>query len=505
MPKHHPYLFVAFASSGIVMVMLALAFAYVPHPGVMNFRRAAPSAKPHVVALATNAFGSLADATAGATNAAAGGTVQAAARDMASTSNGSEGALAAPTPATPPVAGGGTVSTMTATANGKKVMPNVIVGGPVMPPYQPVTYKYVYKGDPIQAPAPQMDVYRHKAMSSLTDAPAGVLQSAGLGSIDLGSFSSVKMQNVTFVEDRDNGYVITTDFQNGTVSINQNWDRMTNNPYLCVKGVCPTVEPLTADKVPADDVLVRTANDFLSSHGVDASLYGTPVVDHSWRVYAMGGGVEVMNGVAVPDAAPAPAATKDIAPSVMPIRAPDQISIVYPYLVDGQEVVSTNGDPIGMNVSVNIRDKSVAGVYGIALQSYEKSSYATEQDMSWIMTFVERGGVYGYTDPNAKAVDVELGKPSVELASFGRQTADGTWEDLYVPSLVFPVVKKPADASWLQNSVVVPLIKDLLQEPNQPVPVPLMKAGVGGGSTGSSGSAGVVTPEVQVAPASAKR
>jgi hypothetical protein len=161
----------------------------------------------------------------------------------------------------------------------------------------------------------------------------------------------------------------------------------------------------------------------------------------------------------------------------------------------------TNGEPIGMNVAVNLRSKNVANVSGIAIESYEKSPYATEQDMSWIMTFVERGGVDGYVDPNAKKVDVELGKPSVELASFGHQTADGTWEDLYVPSLVFPVIKKPAEAPWLQNNVVVPLIKDLLQEPNRPVPVPMMKGGVGGGVSGSSGSATVSPPSIQIAPA----
>jgi len=210
-----------------------------------------------------------------------------------------------------------------------------------------------------------------------------------------------------------------------------------------------------------------------------------------------GGAEKTMNAVAASDATS----------QVMPIRAPDQITVIYPYLVDGQEVRSTNGDPIGMNVTVNLRTNTISGVWGIGIQSFDKSSYATEQDTKRIMSFVERGGLYGSADmiPNTKTVDVELGKPSIGLASFGHSTLDGRWEELYVPSLIFPVVKKPADAPWLQNNVVVPLIKDLLQEPNQPVPVPMMKGGVGGGASGSSGSAVASPPSVQIAPAPAKR
>ncbi len=335
--------------------------------------------------------------------------------------------------------------------------------------------------------------------------------------MDLSTFQSLNVQNVSFVENRDNGYVITTDFAQGMVSISENWERKTNDPYRCVNGNCPTVEPLTADQVPADEEVIRITNSFLASHGVNTSLYGKPRVDHSWKMYFAEPMMKAQDGSVTPSAATSDVATVNgasgasSAPSIMPIRAPDQISVTYPYLVEGQEVNTTNGDAVGMNVSVNLRDKSVAGVYGISMQSYDKSSYATEKDTSRIMSFVERGGVYpNYSDPNAKTVDVELGAPTVSLASFGHQV-DNRWEELYVPSLVFPVVTKPAEAPWMQNAVVIPLIKDLLVDPEVPRPIPYMMKGSVEGASGSAGSMMVVPPSapavnaVQTAPAPKKK
>jgi hypothetical protein len=492
MTKQYPYISIAFATGGIVIVVLAMTFASIPKTGVTNLRASVLGAKPHIAMLNANAFGPL-----NGVNALNGsnGTSQAVALDAASA------------PATSPSAGAGASSNgagsnsyinqkfSSATAPVPMMATNVgraeagtsgAVIEKMMPPYQPVTYRYVYKGDPITVPSDQMSVYRHSPMSSLSDASPDLLRTAGLGSMDLSTFQSMKLQNVSFVEDRDNGYVITSDFTQGMVSINENWERKTNDPYRCVNGRCPMVESLTADQVPSDEDVIRITDAFLSSHGINASLYGKPRVDHSWKMYyaepmmkATADGSVTPPSAATPDTATSAVAKPlaDPTSSAMPIRAPDQISVTYPYLIEGQEVHTTNGDSIGMNVSVNLRDKTVAGAYGISIQSYDKSSYATEKDTARIMSFVERGGVYpNYSDPNAKAVDVELGAPTVALASFGHQV-DKRWEDLYVPSLIFPVLKKPAEAPWLQNAVVIPLIKDLLVEPDVPQPTPYMLKG----------------------------
>jgi len=465
MKKYSLYLLVAFAASGVTVVMLALAFAYVPQAN-RSALRGASGPRTGIVALAANAFGSLADVSG-----VSGGTARATTLDAASGAGGGTAPTAAPS------AGMSETAEMAQpmATEVKRVSAGVGGGGGIgaMPPYEAVRYRYVYRGESLQMPAERMDVYRRKTGGALAAAPQDVLRGAGLGLMDLGSFSSMSMQNISFVENRDNGYIVTTDFQNGMVSINENWERKTDDPYRCVNGRCPIVEPLTASEVPADDDLIRTANSFLAAHGVDVSLYGAPVVDHSWRMYATMDGGPVRTADAVSAEATSVSAS-DPVPSVMPIRAPDQISITYPYLIDGQEARSSSGDPIGMSVSVNLRGTRVAGAWGIAIQSFEKSSYATEQDTARILSFVERGGLYGYVDENAKTVDVELGDPTVILASFGR-TVDDRWEELYVPSFAFPVLKKPADAPWLQNSIVVPLIKDLLVEPERPVPMPLIE------------------------------
>jgi len=488
--KHFPYISFAFATSGTVVIMIALAFAFVPDSGVVTIPRL-QSPKPNIVALASNAFGSL----AGAADQSAGARTEVA-------YDGAANAAPAPS-AVPGVQGSGSsgISSLSATAVDVKVAPSAPTRL-IAPsePYVPVRYRYVYDGEPIEAPAESMDVYRRAASPSFVRAPANILQSAGLGAANLGSFQRMQMQNVSFVEDRDDGYIVTTDFQNGTISINENWDRKTNDPYRCVNGRCPQVEPLAASAMLADAEMLRIADEFLAAHGVNLSLYGTPVVDHSWRMYVdYGGDLKASDGVAVQTIE---AVTDDRAiaekPAIMPIRAPEQVSVTYPYLVEGREIRSQSGDPVGMSVAVNVRTRAISSAWGISIQSYEKSPYATEQDTERIMSFVERGGIYTYVEPNAKIIDVELAAPSVELAVFGHQAADGRWEDLYVPSLVFPIAKKPADAPWMQNSIVIPLIKEVLVDPKDS-PIRIMKEGDVGGTVT------VAPPPVDIMPAPAAR
>ncbi len=375
---------------------------------------------------------------------------------------------------TVPLTGGGDDAT------GKLMAPSP---SGTMPVYQPTRVKYVYTGD-VPIPEGTVNVYRPRVDTASGDASSSL---SALTLLNAQKFQNLQVQNMTINEDREFGYSITFDTSYGmqSVSIYKNWQKWPNH-FVCVQNadgseVCNPSPVLTVKDIPADDELLKLADQFVQEYGIDVSRYGSPQVDMQWQT----------------DSRRDPAEAAYV---------PDEISVVYPLTLDKQEVWMEGWNArVGLRISIDLRDKKVAGASPITSQQYEASPYAVGSKEK-IQSIMEQGGTYGgygfYEEGvEVKTVEATLGEPRnvlLQISRYDDKTSTSEW--LYVPALQFPVTQKPQNEEvYVPEFVFVPLAKDLLEA----APIIMYKAinsGVGGDTTVAE-PGGVILPAVDPVPA----
>jgi hypothetical protein len=111
---------------------------------------------------------------------------------------------------------------------------------------------------------------------------------------------------------------LNIDFANGNIMLSKNWDTW---QALCVDGNCPLPVPLKEDDIPSDEELVKIGNDFLETYGLSDFYMTTPQIDKNWQIYF--------------------AEAKKISPSTA--QVPEEISLVYPQMIDGTRIYEEYG------------------------------------------------------------------------------------------------------------------------------------------------------------------
>lgn len=329
-----------------------------------------------------------------------------------------------------------------------------------MPIYEATNYKYVYNGEPLNLTEPKMDVLKKQKSESI-DLSSWV-GSLNLGLINLGSFGNAKLQYATFMQDGQDGYSISVDAINGSVSLYGSWPVMAVDASVCpvpmkesntdaFRSPCYP-QPVKIEEIPADEELISVASQFIADHNISLSAYGEPEVVSDFRV-------QYENAV-----------------DKSQVYLPEVVSVVYPLVIEGQTVFDESGNKSGLMIGVHIRNKKVVSVWDLSLQNYQSSTYDTETDASRIMKLVEQGGLYGYVDPSAqRTVEIQLGDPQIELVRMWNYN-NNISEELMVPSLVFPVLKQPVGEQYFyRKAVVIPLIKEILDRNGGGYPTPLME------------------------------
>ncbi len=303
-------------------------------------------------------------------------------------------------------------------------------------------YIYQYDGD-ISAPATSLEVLKRLTGNSIKFENTNLINSLGVDIVDLSSFPDSELQTITLIQNKESGYTIDVNLNLGLISAYEIQDQQ----YLkgdvatsCVGLDCEN-ENLTAADIPADEILISLADDFLDKHGVDLTGYGQPEVQNQWgRRYA----------------------TETSAP----LYISDIMQVVYPLVVNGKTVYQVTGEKNGLYVSINIRQQRVTGFSNLAFQQYQSSSYETIQDLSQIEAYVQKGGIYGYEFPNPdNTITFSLGEPSLQYVQMSKM--DGLeYVEYLVPGLIFEVSDQmPTNAEFVpQQYVVVPLIKDFFVE-----------------------------------------
>ena len=304
-----------------------------------------------------------------------------------------------------------------------------------------IKYKYVYKGgviDPIQS---QVKVFRKRHDIDFAEDFNNLISNTDLGVIDLTQFSSPTLRSLSLKQDISLGYDINIDFDQGSIAVNSNnqgW--MPSEMLTCSTHDCYKKYQLKITDLPENEQIIAIADNFIKSKKINTSQYSTPRIDNSWKQEF------------------------EERESKTDIYIPEIISVIYPLLIDNKEVKNMNGGEYGMRVNVNIRQNKVSGLYGLSMYNFENSAYEAETDTKKILRIVENGGVnYMSYDENAEEIEVEVGDPVFNYISYMHQQ-NVRYEELMIPALIFPIIKKPKSKYFYRKNIVIPLTKDILDE-----------------------------------------
>ena len=334
----------------------------------------------------------------------------------------------------------------------------------IAPEYVTTDYNYIYTGEPITLTDEKLSVLKRIRTTDSSGQLDNLLKSFNLGLADLSGFPDSRIQNITFTQDQSYGYVINVNLDEGAVTIYNNWQTWPQSQ--CQNENCYEQYRTKESDLLPDETLIKIANDFLAERKISLKNYGAPFVDNSWNQYYQ------------------------TSPDKTNYYFPDSLQIIYPLVINGQKVYEGHGYPTGLNVSVHLKEKRVTGVTGLTTQNYQSSSYPAVTDVTRVMTWVKKGGIfnYGYYG-GGKTYDVQLGE--AEMGYFRQWNyKNNTNEELLVPALIFPITKGPElnDLNgqlmpfYNKLNVVVPLIQEVLDEFEQqeqppirimPIPEPM--------------------------------
>jgi len=281
--------------------------------------------------------------------------------------------------------GGGNPAPMTMSAEGSAVTDSAGAGAdakmiaPDSMIYRPQVFKFKIDGEIPALTETQVQVMRRNKVITSADAQA-LLKTFNLGSIDLGSFGSLKTDSVSLYQDGKNGYTMYISFREGSVSINQNWETWDHPESKCTTEACFQQYRIKESDIPADDVLIGIANDFVKAHGIDLTQFGPAEVDNSWRtsLAAMSATDRAMYWF------------------------PESARVIYPQLIDGKPVYEQGGAKAGISIGVHVRQKKVSDAYGILSQNRKMDMVF---DWDKMLSFEGNSAPYlQYTHARAKSV-----------------------------------------------------------------------------------------------------
>lgn len=325
-------------------------------------------------------------------------------------------------------------------------------------PYPYYRYEFEYVGGDLPELSSQQPVFRR--VKDLGSSGSSFLKSLKIGLLNLNKFSNTSLDTISFSEQREFGYTVNLNFTEASASIYENWMRWNLPERQCQDEACYNRYRFTENDIPEDSKIIDVATKFVSNYNIPTNNYGTPFVNNDWKVKS------------------------DTYPSYFP----DVLNVVYPLILEGKTVYEENGYPVGLNVSVNLRQMKVSSVYEITTQKYDQSSYAGVTDQKKIIGIAEKGGFRNYDyfpaeDSNIKTLKLKLQTPKFGMVRVWQYNtpSQNQQRELFVPALIFPIenndIAFPA-RYWRQN-IIVPLVQEVLDsQPGGVQIMPLMEKSV---------------------------
>ena len=352
--------------------------------------------------------------------------------------------------------GGGGQPSVAAPSNLKAgaVADNMILPAP---DYKP--YKYVYTGGEFKIENGEMEVLKKITEKKYNLSASAAVKKINLDLINMDKFSSLKIQNLNLIEDDKYGYIININPREDFVSIYQNWETWPQPDSNCAASGQKNCSPdrLKISDVPSDNQVIDITDAFLKKYEVNMKSYGKGEVDERWRN------------------------SYENSSDKNNYYIPDTLSVIYPLTIDGKKIYNQSGTYDGINVNVEIRSMKATGAWNISGQNYESSLYPTEQDTSKIIKLAERSSSsYMPANDNQKIYEVDLGAPElIYLKTYIYENQKNA--ELIVPAMSFPIVNNPDKVNIYTNHIIVPIIKELVDErlketqPGGPIIHPMIK------------------------------
>lgn len=318
--------------------------------------------------------------------------------------------------------------------------------------YPVKSYRYAYRGGEITDLPGTIPVYR-KNKNGFASQASSILSRLRLKAFNLKDFANPRLDSIALSDETANGYTAYIDFQNGVLNLYQNYTQWNTDEKRCNYDPSCLAAARQGKTMASNDELIQLAQTFLKDQGVPMTAFGAPQVHDSW------------------------VQTLELSRSAAPEYLPQDATVVFPRLVDGQEVRDESGYASGVMVTINVWSRHVTGASELGAFGVEKSNYAAETDMTRLISLAERGTYYNYPayqDPGAEVVTVELGTPTRGLVRTWQTANDGSaGTELYVQALFFPVTNQK-DTGYYGKYVVIPLAKDILDAASQNPPAQIM-------------------------------
>lgn len=339
-------------------------------------------------------------------------------------------------------------TTEPATVSSKMVADDARHG--MIPPFEQKIYNYAYSGTGYTFIDKELAVYLKNKVGMNSSEAASLLSGFKLSNIDMSKFSSLIVNNISIVEDKQNGLSINLDFNEGTMYLGKNWAKW-SQPN-CSDEACYAANAVKISDIPADSKALETVAKFIKDYKIDVSAYGKPFVNNDWKTQY------------------------DAAADKTTAYVPESVTVVYPFMIGGNMVYESYGQPRGITVNVDVKTGLVSDVSGIEKLNFSSSKYAVEGDFKKILEIAAKGGRSQYQYPmpasteenKITTINVSLGEPTL-IYTYIYEYKDGKSSEYIVPALSFPVTQKLKDGEYFQDKIIVPVIKDFYEINNPPI------------------------------------
>lgn len=350
--------------------------------------------------------------------------------------------------------GGG--AEMAMMADSRIAMPGIVPPGYG---YERINYEYIYKGEDINLENEKLQVLKAKKVESSVKAPGLLNQIAGK-LINTKMAADADVTHVNYVQDKEFGYSVSANAADGSVSINQNYEKWPNIYEECkYDQKCIQENKLTESDILSDSELIEIAKEFVMQWGINTDLLGDPEVQSS------------------PMTIFKESQERSIDPYV-----PEMAQVFFPYKINDMAVVNQGGYKEGMLVSVNMRYKKASGAYGMRAFAFDGSMYEAQTSAEEFKREMMQGGwgVSLHNNPD-KIVELAVANPQMVLMKTYRSNKEerGMNDEFYVPAMQFDIKKPDADdeaykdiALPYRDTIVVPLIKEFTGKKSMRIPLP---------------------------------
>ncbi len=327
---------------------------------------------------------------------------------------------------------------------------SVIVSGDVsiMPyPVEQNNYKYVYNGealDNLDLSSVSSLVYKRDNDDYFSRIFANNIKSISNLPIDLRNFTQTKLQHFNLEENKDYGYSVAVNLSNNSISIYSNWQYWPQPYKDCYDEICIENLRLNESDMLPDSELISIAQDFIDKYKINLDSYGP--VEINKEAYKNNN------------------------------YYPEQISLVYPLVINDKEVYSSHGGKNGLQISINIRERKVSSLNNLNFSNLKSSSYQLIDNTNRMNDLIERGGLNPdyYRSLQDNFIELELEEPVIALVKTWISSPDkNTSSELFIPSLIFKIKERPNEYFHRQN-VIIPLVEEIyndsLNNIDKPIP-----------------------------------